>query len=87
MVEENLPIDRVRGCLMGVAIGDAMGMPVEGLKPFEVAAVNSGSGVRGFMPPVPGREMFGTHELKAGGTTDDWQLTKAVARSYAQMVG
>lgn len=87
MPRKDLPIDKIRGCLMGVAIGDALGMPVEGLKPFEVAAVNRGSGVRGFMSPVPGREMFGTHELKAGGTTDDWQLTKAVARSLIRTNG
>lgn len=75
---------KVRGCLMGAAIGDAMGMPVEGLTPKELK--ERGLVVSGFLPPS-GREIFGTFGLEAGGTTDDWQLTKAVARSLIRTKG
>lgn len=67
--------DKVYGCLLGVAIGDALGKPVECYTPDKIS------------------EQFGkvTQYLKcsshkyfqdddAATTTDDWQLTKAVAR-------
>ena len=86
MSQYDRDVDRVRGCLMGAIIGDAMGMPVEGMKPKEVVLLNGGKGVEGFLPPM-GREIFGTQHLKAGDTTDDWQLLSAVARSLIRTKG
>ena len=63
-----------------------MGMPVEGMKPGEVLAATGGKGVSGFLPPM-GREIFGTQHLKAGDTTDDWQLTRVVAESLIRTEG
>jgi ADP-ribosylglycohydrolase len=58
---------RAIGLLLGLAVGDAMGAPLEGLPP----------------PPFPVREMRGggLHGLPAGSVTDDTLQAAAVARS------
>src|SRR3954471_13631182 len=33
-----LPLDRARGCLLGLAIGDALGAPLEGLSSQQIRA-------------------------------------------------
>lgn len=67
----------IEGCLAGIAIGDAMGMPIESLSRDAIKSLGS---VTGFIDPVQ-RRIQDTQCLKAGDTTDDWQLTKAVAES------
>jgi len=59
--------------LLGLAVGDAMGAPLEGLPP----------------PPLPVREMRGggIHGLPAGSVTDDTLQAAAVARSLAACRG
>lgn len=79
-------LERFQGCLMGVAIGDALGMPVETMKHEDIMALNGGRGVVGFMAPVQKR-IWDTANLAAGDTTDDWQLTRAVARSLIRTGG
>ena len=76
----------VQGCLMGVAIGDALGMPVETMKHEDIMQLNNNHGVIGFMSSVQKR-VWDTAELKAGDTTDDWQLTRAVANSLIRTKG
>lgn len=73
-------LNKIQGSLMGVMIGDAMGMPVEMMTYEKILEITNGVGVTGFMDPVQ-RKITGTMKLKAGDTTDDWQLTKAVADS------
>jgi ADP-ribosylglycohydrolase len=77
---------RFQGALLGVAIGDGMGMPVETMRPDEIQTLNDGKGVTGFMPIVQKKfpEMQG---YPAAATTDDWQLTTAVARSLIRTNG
>lgn len=77
---------RARGCLMGVAVGDAMGMSVEGMPPQAIRRATDGSGVVGFLPRI-GPDIIPTQGLAAGETTDDWQLTRAVARSLIRTKG
>jgi ADP-ribosyl-[dinitrogen reductase] hydrolase len=77
-------VDKAKGCLLGIAIGDAMGMPVETLTPEEIQQ-KIGGPVNGFMDPVSKRDW--NKDLKAGQTTDDWQLTRAVARSLIRTGG
>ncbi len=79
-------LDFVQGCLMGVAIGDALGMPVETMKHEDIMRLNGGQGVIGFMPSVQKR-VWDTANLKPGDTTDDWQLTRAVANSLIRTKG
>lgn len=86
MSAKYLPLDRIQGCLMGVAIGDALGMPVETMTHDEIAALNSGTGVIDFIAPVQ-RRIRDTINLKPGDTTDDWQLTRALARSVIRTRG
>lgn len=57
---------RVRGCLLGGAIGDALGGPVEFSSSAEILAAHPG-GVRTFVA--------GGHDWPAGTVTDDTQLT------------
>lgn len=73
-------------CLLGIQIGDAMGMPVEIMTPEEILAATDGKGVQGFIDPVQ-RRIHDTMDLKAGDTTDDWQLTRIVAESLIAMGG
>lgn len=73
-------ISKIQACLLGVQIGDAMGMPWELMKPEQILEATKGQGVTGFVDPVQ-RKISGTMSLKAGDTTDDWQLTAANARS------
>lgn len=78
--------DKIRGCLMGVMIGDSIGMPVETLTHEEILKVTNGDGVTGFMDSVQTR-IEGQRDYTAGQTTDDWQLTRAVARSLIRTKG
>lgn len=73
-------LSKVQGCLLGVAIGDAMGMPWECMTYEAILEKTGGAGVTGFVDPVQ-QVIRGTMSLSAGDTTDDWQLTAAVARS------
>jgi ADP-ribosyl-[dinitrogen reductase] hydrolase len=68
--------DRYRGCLLGLACGDALGGPVE-FKSRDWIAENYPGGLRDF---VGG----GWLSLQPGEITDDTQLTLAVARSLAK---
>jgi ADP-ribosyl-[dinitrogen reductase] hydrolase len=68
--------DRYRGCLLGLACGDALGGPVE-FKSRDWIAEHYPGGVRDF---VGG----GWLRLEPGEITDDTQLTLAVARSLAK---
>jgi ADP-ribosyl-[dinitrogen reductase] hydrolase len=68
--------DRYRGCLLGLACGDALGGPVE-FKSRDWIAERYPSGVRDF---VGG----GWLHLAPGEITDDTQMTLALARSLAE---
>jgi ADP-ribosylglycohydrolase len=65
--------DRYRGCLLGVAIGDALGRPAEGMR-AEAVAERFGR-LRDFRP------WRGWTSGPVGTVTDDTQLTKLVAES------
>jgi ADP-ribosylglycohydrolase len=78
--------DRIHGMYLGVAIGDALGMPVETMKAPEIARLNNGMGVIGYMDPCQTRVEH-TRNMHAGDTTDDWQLTRAVSESLSALKG
>jgi ADP-ribosylglycohydrolase len=67
---------------LGVAIGDALGMPAEGHSAQDIAA-KFGRLDRYY--PVSGHRWLG--DLPKGTTTDDWQLTRAVAEAIIQSGG
>ena len=61
-------IDRARGCLIGLAVGDALGAAVEFRSP-------------GTFPPVTGYRDGGPHGLPPGGWTDDTSMALALGDS------
>ncbi|MGE5594080.1 MAG: ADP-ribosylglycohydrolase family protein [Betaproteobacteria bacterium] len=69
--------ERAYGCLMGVAVGDAMGMPSSLMTPQEIASQIGR--IDRFLPAPRGHVI---HDgLPAGSTTDDTAQTVAVARA------
>lgn len=69
--------DKVRGAIVGVAIGDALGMPVEGLLPETIEKCYGG--IKSYR--TPSRKCRSHHTLKRGQYTDDTQLTLAIGES------
>ncbi|MDP1718946.1 MAG: ADP-ribosylglycohydrolase family protein [bacterium] len=69
--------DKIEGMFLGVAIGDALGMPVEMMSLEDIAAKHGR--IEEYLKPK-GHTWFGG-KLKAGMWTDDTQLTLAVAES------
>ena len=69
-------MDRFCGCLLGVAVGDALGMPVEGLTAEEIRA--SVGEVREMIAPAPDHFHCG---LAPGQYTDDTEQTLILADS------
>lgn len=78
-------ISKAQGALMGIAIGDALGMPVETMIHEEILKETKGLGITNFVNPLNRKDW--SVGIKAGETTDDWQLTKAVAISIIRTQG
>ncbi|HHT9120934.1 MAG TPA: ADP-ribosylglycohydrolase family protein [Candidatus Hypogeohydataceae bacterium YC41] len=76
--------DRFIGCLLGLAIGDALGMPFEGWSPVSIKrhwnAAFSQKGLKGFLPS-PSRG------LRAGQYTDDTLMALCHVRSLIEKGG
>lgn len=82
-MRENDQLNRVYGALMGVAVGDAMGMPSE-LWPRRKILKHFGK-IDTFLPsPV---DSVIARELKAGEVTDDTLVTLLVAESIIEQEG
>ena len=79
-------LSRMQACLLGVKIGDAMGMPWETMSPEQILEATDGIGVTGFHRPVQ-RGIRSTMGLEAGDSTDDWQLTAVLAESLIRCRG
>lgn len=73
-------IERVQASLLGVRIGDALGMPVETMNPQQILHSTGGKGITDFVDAIQKKITSQSH-LQAGDATDDWQLTKVVAES------
>jgi len=73
LVDRDTVLDRFRGALLGCAVGDALGAPVEGMTAGEIAS--SHGGVRGFLDGRGG----------AGAVTDDTQMTIVLAQSIIEI--
>lgn len=78
--------DRFRGCMVGLAVGDALGMPVETMTPAEIRQATNGHGVTGYLAPLQKR-FHSTARLAPGQWTDDTQLALAIARSLVRKHG
>ncbi len=75
-------LDRFRGCLLGVAVGDALGMPTEGYTAREIKT--KFGMVREMMPAPEGHFHSG---LLAGQFTDDTEETLLLAESLVEAAG
>lgn len=83
MTTKHISIDRVAGCLLGAAIGDALGMPNEDLSKKRSLELY-GSPIKDFIPPH--RDSVNGH-LNRGSYTDDTQLTLTIAESIIECKG
>ena len=75
-------LDRFRGCLYGVAVGDALGMPTEGYTAAEIKSLFGP--IRDMMPAPQGHFHTG---LQAGQWTDDTEETLLLAESMIESSG
>lgn len=70
--------DKVRGCLVGTAIGDALGMPSEIKTRSEILSIFGPKGITDF---EDSQSKF-SRDLKKGQWTDDTKLTLATAEGF-----
>lgn len=78
------PVDRIRGMLLGCAIGDALGMPVESSDNSKtLTAIRRLGGIRDFLAPQH-HVYRSLRRLRPGCWTDDTQLTLAIAQSIVR---
>lgn len=75
-------LDRFRGCLLGAAAGDALGMPTEGYTAYEIRSLFGQ--VRDMMQASAGHFHTG---LLAGQFTDDTEETLILAESLIESFG
>ena len=73
----SVPSDRIVGSLMGTAVGDALGMPIEGLSHQNVRTYYKG--IKEY------RDDDQRGDLDAGQWTDDTQMTFALARALTDV--
>ena len=76
----------VQGCAVGVTL-EALGVHHETLTPAEILALTDGRGLLGLTPPLKPLRFQSVRKIPLGGTSDDWQLWRAVARSLLQRGG
>jgi len=69
---------KIKGCLVGVAAGDAMGMPTSMMSP-ETIKETFGNYITDFLPAPQGHVIHG--KMVAGQVTDDTQQTMLIADS------
>lgn len=70
---------KIKGMLVGGAIGDALGMGVETWTPEKIKEVHGENGITKYEPPI-GHKWFTPESMPAGSITDDTQLTVATMK-------
>jgi ADP-ribosylglycohydrolase len=70
-------VEKFEGCILGLAVGDALGMPAEGMSREKIKQLFGE--IRDFLPSPYG-------DLKAGQWTDDTEQTIALAESILETV-
>jgi ADP-ribosylglycohydrolase len=81
--------DRVTGCLIGAAVGDALGGPVEGWTPEQISERHGGR-VQGIVGPFHGdgwrtARPIAPYHKGDGHVTDDTLMTQALVRVYTSV--
>lgn len=72
--------NRIRGMIIGGAIGDALGMPVETWTPEKILQIHP-EGLGKYITPKD-HKWFDPEKTPAGSTTDDTQLTLATMQGF-----
>jgi len=83
IMQEKL-FNKIYGCLLGVAAGDALGMPTSLLPPDEIQRLFP-EGVDSFLPAPPGHMIH--DQMVAGQITDDTQQTLLLADLFLETGG
>jgi ADP-ribosylglycohydrolase len=68
--------DKILGMVVGGAVGDALGAPVETWSPERIKKTHPPDGVQGYVEPID-HKWFKPEDFPVGSTTDDTQLTLA----------
>lgn len=76
----------IQGCAVGVTL-EALGVHHETLTANEIRALTNGAGLTGLTPPLKPLTFQSVAKIPLGGTSDDWQLWRAVARSLLHRDG
>ncbi len=79
-VPKNQLADKFAGCILGGAIGDALGSPTEGRTPDEIKA-RFGGRIEDFAPPFDPARPDGRHKGD-GHVTDDTLMVIALCKAY-----
>lgn len=85
-MSSNILLDRIRGMLAGVVIGDSLGVPVETMTEEAISKLSGGVGVIGYMDPKKTRKDC-PDDVCLYSYSDDWQMTKVVANSLIKCNG
>lgn len=80
MIEKNIK-NKIKGCLVGVAAGDAMGMPTSMMSPNMIKE-KFGNYITEFLPAPDGHKLH--NNMIAGQVTDDTQQTLLIADSIIE---
>ena len=76
--------NRLQGMLLGCAIGDALGMPLEGVdNRLTMRSIRRFGGIRDFLAPQY-HALRSLHRLRPGCWTEDTQLTIAIMKSLIE---
>ena len=76
--ENSVLLDKVRGCLYGGAIGDAMGSPVEWYTPAQMR--EHYGAITDFVPPLEDNDL--RRHRREGRFTDDSHMAQALGQAY-----
>lgn len=84
-------LSRFQGSLLGVRIGDGLGMPWESLTAEQIQERTAGKGVQTFWSPQQRSDAPKWAQklgiLHPGDSTDDWQMTRSGAQSLIRNAG
>lgn len=79
-------LSHIQGCAVGVTL-EALGVHHETLTADEILTLTGGRGLTGLTPPLKPLRFQSVRKIPLGGTSDDWQLWGAVARSLLHRGG
>ncbi len=74
-------LDRFKGCIYGLAIGDALGAPTEFMRLDEIYEIFGPQGLTDFAPKGLSQRVISHYFPPAGFYTDDTQMSLATARA------